>query len=121
MPSRLERSNEVPHNTEPFRSLGADRRARIIAEQTLIVDFATDVAITALPSLIPLAADRGRAIETVQDIAGDTAAMSETTLRMLVRLRETLQCAPLSLGAAAREPAGKKAKAHPVPEPAAGG
>jgi pimeloyl-ACP methyl ester carboxylesterase len=97
--SRLERSNEVLTTTEPFRSLGSDRRARIIAEQTLIVDFASESAVTSLPLLLPLPADRERAIATVQEIAGDIAEMSEPTLQLLVRLRETLQLPPLVLGA----------------------
>jgi hypothetical protein len=97
--SRLERSNAVLNSTEPFRSLGTDRRARVIAEQTLIVDFAPEAAVASRPALLPLQADRTRAIETVQDIAGDIAEMSEPTLRMLVRLRELLDLPPLTLGA----------------------
>jgi len=97
--SRLERSNAMLTSTEPFRSLGAERRARVIAEQTLIVDFAPEASVTSLPALLPLQADRERAIETIQGIAGDMAEMSEPTLRMLVRLREVLGLAPLTLGA----------------------
>ncbi len=99
--SRLERSSAVLNSTEPFRSLGPEQRARVIAEQTLIVDFAPEAAVTSLPALIPLQADRERAIETVQGIAGDAAEMSEATLRMLVRLRDVLSLAPLTLGAPA--------------------
>jgi len=97
--TRLERSNEMLNNTEPFRGLGADRRARIIAEQGLIVDFAGDEAVTALPKLVPLETDRARAIATVQEIAGDVAEMSEPTLRMLARLRDILGQPALTLGA----------------------
>lgn len=99
--SRLERSSAMLNSTEPFRGLGADRRARIIAEQTLIVDFAPELAVTSLPELLPLQADRERAMETVQEIAGDTGEMSEPTLQMLVRLRGLLGLAPVTLGAPA--------------------
>jgi hypothetical protein len=97
--SRLERSREMLSNTEPFRSLGAEWRARLIAEQSLIVDFAPEAAFTSLPSLIPLPADRERAIADVQEIAGEITEMSEPTLHMLVRLRDLLGLAPLTLGA----------------------
>ena len=97
--SRLERSSAMLSSTEPFRTLGPDRRARVIAEQTLIVDFAPEDAVKSLPALIPLQADRERAIDTVQEIAGEVAEMSEQTLKMLLRLREILGLAPLTLAA----------------------
>jgi hypothetical protein len=103
--SRLERSNAMLNSAEPFRSLGADRRAQLIAEQTLIVDFAPEAAVTTLPTLLPQPEERERAIAMVQEIAGDLAEMSEPTLRMLTRLRETLALSPLMLGTVP-EPAG---------------
>ncbi|MFL5255416.1 MAG: hypothetical protein ACJ8AI_21485 [Rhodopila sp.] len=102
--SRLERSNEILNSREPFRSLGADRRARIIAEQTLILDFAPDQAFSALPHLLPTRDERQRAIDTVQEIAGNVTEMSESTLRMLARLREVLELPPLTFGVAAITP-----------------
>ncbi len=99
--SRLERSSAILNNTEPFRSLGAEMRTGIIAEQTLVVDFAGDAAVTSIPGLIPLQADRERGIATVQKIVGDVAEMSEPTLRLLVRLREILELPPLTLGSSA--------------------
>ena len=109
--SRLERSSAMLNSREPFRSLGADRRARVIAEQTLIVDFAPEAAATSLPALIPLQADRERAIETVQEIAGDVAEMSEATLHLLVRLRDILGLAPLTLGTPTAAPARRGSRA----------
>ncbi|HEY2619079.1 MAG TPA: DUF3141 domain-containing protein [Acetobacteraceae bacterium] len=97
--SRLERSSAMLNSTEPFRSLGADLRARVIAEQTLIVDFAPEEAVTSLPTLLPLPADRERAIDAVQEIAGEVTEMSEPTLNLLVRLRDILGLVPLTVGA----------------------
>jgi pimeloyl-ACP methyl ester carboxylesterase len=114
--SRLERSSAVLNNTEPFRSLGSERRARVIAEQTLIVDFEPEAAVTSLPSLILLQADRERAIETVQEIAGDVAEMSEPTLRILVRLREVLGLGPLALGAPTQVAAPARRRTRPSEE-----
>ena len=93
--SRLERSNAILRDAEPFSSLGDDRRARIIAEQALIVDFEPDEAVQTLPALLPEAADRKRAIDLVQEIAGELSEMNEGTVRMLVRLRTTLGLEPL--------------------------
>lgn len=112
--SRLERSSAILNSTEPFQSLGAERRARVIAEQTLIVDYAPETAVTSLPGLIPQQADRERAIATVEEIAGDKAEMSQATLLMLVRLRETLGLAPLALGVPAAPEAPAK-QAPPAP------
>jgi pimeloyl-ACP methyl ester carboxylesterase/tellurite resistance protein len=98
--SRLERSNEILNSTEPFRSLGTDHRNRVINEQTLIIDFAPDTAVTTLPNLLPEVADRERAIETVQTIAGELNEMSEATLHMVMRLREVLGLSPITMGTA---------------------
>ena len=99
--SRLARSNAILHGAEPFRSLGQQGRARIIAEQALIMDFEPDAAVQSLPKLLPDAADRQRAIDLVQQIAGDIAEMNEATLRMLMRLRTTLELEPLTLSVTA--------------------
>jgi pimeloyl-ACP methyl ester carboxylesterase len=108
--SRLQRSQKVLETTEPFRSLGAKRRSGIIAEQTLIVDFGGEEAMTTLPKLLPDAAERDLAIATVQHIAGDVAEMSEATLALLVRLRELLGLPPLTMGAPASGGRGRAAK-----------
>jgi pimeloyl-ACP methyl ester carboxylesterase len=120
--SRLERSDAILRSTEPFRGLGAEKRARIIAEQSLIVEFAPEDAVATLPGLIDVA-ERTRAMDTVQEIAGDVAEMSEPTLRMLMRLRELLDLPPLTLVAPALPPGvpvGRKPKKDAeTPEPAA--
>ena len=88
--SRLERSNAILHASEPFASLGEEARTRMIGQQALIIDFEPEQAIATLPVLLPLFADRERAIALVEQIAGDPAEMSEPTVRMLARLRSAL-------------------------------
>ncbi len=98
--SRLERSNAILQSAEPFASLGEEERTRIINTQTLIIDFEPEQAIATLPTLLPHAADRERAIALVEQIAGDPAEMSEPTVLMLAHLR-----AALGLPAGAARPA----------------
>ncbi len=94
--SRLERSNEILHSEEPFKSLGDSARGHVINEQSLIVEYEHDLAVAALPRLLTTAEERSRAIALVERIAGDIAEMNEPTLRMLARLREVLSLPPLS-------------------------
>ena len=49
---RLERSARVLTQDEPFKSLNADERSFILQEQTLIVEFAPELAIETLPKLL---------------------------------------------------------------------
>jgi len=102
--SRLERSNSILQSTEPFHGMGEDVRTQIINEQTLIIDFESDAAIRALPRRLPSAAERFRAIKLIDEIAGDPAEMSEPTIRMLTRLRDTLGVPPSTQKPAAAKP-----------------
>jgi hypothetical protein len=88
--SRLERSNAILQSAEPFASLGEEERTRLINEQTLIIDFEPEMAITTLPSMLSRIEDRERAIALIEEIAGDATEMSEPTVLMLARLREVL-------------------------------
>lgn len=89
--SRLERSNTILNTTSPFRELGDTARSEMIHGQTLIIDFEPELAVSTLPTLLPDPADRKRAIDLVELIAGDPAEMAEATIRMLARLRHTLE------------------------------
>jgi len=109
--SRLERSNAILTSREPFMSMGDAKRSQVITEQTLIVDYDEPAAFAALPGLLPTPAERERAIALVEEIAGDKSEMTDATLRMLARLRDTLSLPPLQLGAA-------PAPAAPAPTPA---
>ncbi len=67
---RLERSAKVLTGDEPFASLGAERRAALIREQSIIAEFEKDAAVATLPDLLPDPDERRKAIEVVEFIAG---------------------------------------------------
>jgi hypothetical protein len=94
--SRLARAEYTISNAEPFASLGAERRASMIREQTLIVLFDRDAAI-AFVDLLPDLDMRAIALGTINYIAGPVEEMEEHTIRALQNLRRVLELPPLRI------------------------
>lgn len=120
---RLERSSRVLTQDEPFKSLGAEKRALIIHEQTLIATYERDSAIETLPLLLRDPAERALALQVVRFIPGLSGEMSPETQAMLHRFHDILDVAPAP-GDVTEDPldaAPAPAASAPVPpaEPAA--
>jgi hypothetical protein len=93
--SRLERSAYTLNNAEPFKSLGAQRRAHLIPEQTLIVLSDREAAIATLIDLLPDLDARAIAVGTVEYIAGPVEEMEQRTIDELQNFRRVLELPPL--------------------------
>lgn len=100
---RLERSAKVLTQDEPFKSLGAERRALMIHEQTLIATYEPERAIETLPALLPDQEDRALALRVVRFIPGATEEMLPDTIQLLQRFHEVLG-QPHFLGDLERDP-----------------
>lgn len=87
---RLERSSKVLTQDEPFRSLGAERRALIIHEQTLIATYEPERAVETLPVLLTDPAERELALRVVRYVPGSTEEMSPETVQLLQRFHDIL-------------------------------
>ena len=92
---RLERSAKVLSTDEPFASLGPEKRALLIHEQSVIVEFEPDIAISSLPKLLVDPEERRKAVEVVEYIAGAIEEMEPGTIRMVQRFRAALGLALL--------------------------
>jgi hypothetical protein len=101
---RLERSARVLGHDEPFASLGAERRAALIHEQSIIAEFEPDLAIKTLPDLLPEMEDRQRAIKVVEFIAGAIEEMEPSTIQMVQRFHSVLGLPGLALPAPTQDP-----------------
>ena len=93
---RLERSALILTQNEPFLSLGSERRAMIVNQQTLIGTFEPEKAIETLPLLLEGRDERALAVKVVQFIAGPIAEMSPHTLSLLQRFCDMLELPPLT-------------------------
>ncbi|MET1414503.1 DUF3141 domain-containing protein [Roseibium sp. HPY-6] len=109
---RLERSSRVLTQDEPFKSLTPDERSFLLQEQTLIVEFAPEQAITTLPKLLKTQEERELASKVVRYIPGALDEMTPHTLETLQKFHQVLDLPPVS-GDVTDDPlAGRKA----VPE-----
>ncbi|WP_237213859.1 DUF3141 domain-containing protein [Falsiroseomonas oryziterrae] len=88
--SRLARSQAVLTGEAPFADMTAAARQALIREQTLIVELSPEEALAALPKLLPTKAERRRALDTVEEVAGPEDELGDAALGMLRRLREVL-------------------------------
>jgi len=101
---RLERSTKVLTRDEPFASLGAERRAALIREQSLIAEFEKDLAIDTLPALLSESEQRHEAIEVVEFIAGSLEEMEPHTLKTLQRFHAVLGLPAIASTLVTRDP-----------------
>ena len=101
---RLERSAHMLSCDEPFASLGSQRRAHLIHEQSIIVEFEREKALETLALLLPALADRERAIGAVEYVAGAIEEMEPRTLHMLQKIRKALELPPIETNIANADP-----------------
>ncbi len=101
---RLERSARVLGHDEPFASLGSEKRAALIHEQSVIVEFERERALATLPGLLSDPAERRRAIEVVEFIAGAVEEMEPATIQLVQRFHSVLGLEGLSLPAPRQDP-----------------
>jgi pimeloyl-ACP methyl ester carboxylesterase len=87
---RLERSDALLHSRAPFNSMTPEVRTRMIYEQSLIVEFAGEAAVTTLADILKDPVDRYRSLNFVLDIAGPIAEMDPATLAMYKRFQRVL-------------------------------
>ncbi|WP_306143367.1 DUF3141 domain-containing protein [Roseibium sp. MMSF_3412] len=118
---RLERSSRVLTQDEPFKSLTPDERSFMLQEQTLIVEFAPERALSSLPKLLKTREERELATRVVRYIPGDIDEMTPHTLETLQSFHKVLGLPPAT-GNIEEDPLGESAaSAEPdkAPEPAA--
>jgi hypothetical protein len=80
--SRLERELQVFAAEEPFASMNEAERARLIHEQSLVVQFAPERAKASLPRLLDVAEERERALDLVMRVAGPEESMHPQALAL---------------------------------------
>lgn len=87
---RLERSDRLLHGRPPFNSMTPETRAHMIQEQSVIVEFCGNEAITSLAELLQDPVDRYRALNLVLEVAGPVAEMDPPTIAMFKRFQAAL-------------------------------
>jgi pimeloyl-ACP methyl ester carboxylesterase len=89
--SRLDRAAYVLGHSKIFSAVGAERRARMIREQTLVIEFDREGALGTLVDLVPDMDQRAFAMGTVDYIVGPLDEMAPQTVELLQTLRRVLQ------------------------------
>ena len=96
--SRLERELNLFATEEPFASMDEAARARMIHEQSLIVQFAPEKAKASLPKLIDTVEERRKTLDLVMKIAGPEETMHPNALALYREFEAMLDSpAPASL------------------------
>ncbi|MEO1091024.1 MAG: DUF3141 domain-containing protein [Pseudomonadota bacterium] len=83
--SRLARSQEILMSRAPFSSLSRQAMNQVIRQQTVIVDFEPELAIDALPAMLPDLQERRDAMALIEEVAGARAEMAPGTIALLAR------------------------------------
>ena len=96
--SRLERELQLFATEQPFATMGEDRRAKLIYEQSLIVRFATERAKASLPKLLDTPAERHRALDLVMRVAGPVETMHPQALALYREFEAMLGRRPTNAG-----------------------
>lgn len=87
---RLERSDRLLHARPPFKSMTPESRAQLIHEQSVIVEFCGNEAVTSLAELLKDPVDSYRALNLVLDVAGPVEEMDAATIAMFKRFQAAL-------------------------------
>jgi pimeloyl-ACP methyl ester carboxylesterase len=87
---KLDRSDRLLHGRPPFNSMTSQTRARMIHEQSMIVEFCGDEAITTLADILIDPVDRYRALNLVMEVAGPVETFDAATLAMFRRFQAAL-------------------------------
>jgi hypothetical protein len=87
---RLERSAEVLNHTQPFQSMGPERRAELIQLQSLIAEFEPQRAVATLPLLLHTRQERQQALDVVNHILGARSEMEPHSLELIQRMESLL-------------------------------
>jgi pimeloyl-ACP methyl ester carboxylesterase len=109
---RLERSAQVLNSTQPFQSMGPERRAELIQQQSLIAEFEPQRALQTLPHLLKTEEERNKALAVVNHILGARSEMEPHSLDLMQRMEKLLGVASavvvLPTAVPAKKPAAKK-------------
>jgi len=87
---RLERSDRLLHAHAPFNSMTPETRRSMIREQSAIVEFCGDEAITTLADILKDPVERYRALNLVMDVAGPMEQLDAPTIAMFRRFQAAL-------------------------------
>ena len=87
---RLERSAQVLNSTEPFKSMGSERRAELIQQQSIIAEFEPQRAMETLALLLKRDEDRLSALDVVNHILGARNEMEPHSLELIQRMESLL-------------------------------